>query len=516
MRAATGTALLAAILLPLVPGRAADPTADELIKAVERKLADVAEVSGQSIACVVVSRSDKYPKPAAPEHPGELGGFDPKEFVATDPTPARVALSKQLDLSDPQTIPSHGSAGGVVIDAGGLVLTTYAAIDGATKIYVHLPGRRGSYADIHAADSRSDLAVLRLLTPPAGLRAVPVGEVRYAGAGGRNNATVFPGKLVVLIAYPYSAKFEMQKPTAWLGSIGGARRIKPRLNETAQSSSWYGYGTVLEFNTLIQPRTGVSAGLVTNGGAVLNLDGELLGLTTTTAAAVGDVAGPVYVLPLEPNVGKIVAVLRRGEEVEYGFLGVRVDQRGGGDGFGIRLGGVTPGGPAEIAGVRDRDTILDINGVKVNAYEDLLLHAGTALAGSKLTLGVRSAGERETRTVTVVLGKFKNESPYLASKRPAAVFGLRVDYSSVLALTLGGGGVPPGVVVRELVPDSPAAIKFKALGDGTGRWVIVRVNGVPIGTPAEFYKAAEGKDTVRLALIDLTAPGQPEREVTLP
>ena len=81
---------------------------------------------------------------------------------------------------------------GVVIDPG-LILTPYHVIEGATKIYVHLPDRGGSYADIHAADSRSDLAVLKLITPPPGMVPIPFGEVRLRDQGNKP-VTITPGR----------------------------------------------------------------------------------------------------------------------------------------------------------------------------------------------------------------------------------------------------------------------------------------------------------------------------------
>lgn len=516
MRVAPGVVLLAALLVPVLPGPAADPTADDLLRAVEAKLRAVTEKTGGSIACVVVSRSDQYPKPMPQEHAGHLGGFDKAAFLQTDNSKSREALAKKLDLSDPETIPAHGWAGGVVIDAGGFVLTTYHAVEGATKVYVHLPGGRGSYADVHAADFRSDLAVLRLPAPPPGLKPVPLGEVRTGDPVVPVPGAVAPGKLLVMMAYPYSSGFKAQQATAWLGSVGAV--VRPKNDERqALSRSWYLYGTLLEFNTLFQPggkNGGVASNLVTNGAAVLGLDGELLGLTTTSAGIVGPLDGPVYVLPLDPNLRRIVDVLRRGEEVEYGLLGVIVSQDQGFGANALYLSGVTPRGPAAQAGITTDDAIVRINGYPVRRYADLLLYAGTAVAGSKLKVRVRSPQGTE-RDVTVTLAKFRNESPYLASVRPDPVFGLRVDYGSVLAQS--GGGLPRGVAVRELVPGSPAAEKFKALGDGgPGRWAVTRVNGADVATPADFYAAARGQPSVKLLLTDLADPNQPTREITLP
>src|SRR5262249_31895049 len=111
MHRVAGTAIPAAVLVALVPGRAADPTADELLQAVEQKLKTVTETAGPSVACVVVSRSDRYPKPANPEHAGQLGGFDPQGFARADPTPTPIELARKLHPSDPANNPHHRSGG---------------------------------------------------------------------------------------------------------------------------------------------------------------------------------------------------------------------------------------------------------------------------------------------------------------------------------------------------------------------------------------------------------------------
>jgi S1-C subfamily serine protease len=102
------------------------------------------------------------------------------------------------------------------------------------------------------------------------------------------------------------------------------------------------------------------------------------------------------------------------------------------------------------------------------------------------------------------------------------VFGLRVEYASILAQKLPmdvrplGSGVPTGVSVREIAPDSPAAAAFKKLGDRPERWLVTHVNGAAVGTPAEFYKAAKGQQSVKLTVLDPTEPNRKDREVTLP
>jgi len=510
MRVACGL-LLFSLWAPAA--RADEPTRRDLLEAVERQLKATAEAAGPSIACVVVSRSDRYPRPAKTEDtPGKLGGFDPKEFLKNDASAARATLAKSLDLSDPRAIPDHGYAGGVVIDASGLVLTPYHVTDGATKVYVFLPGGVGSYADILAADSRSDLAVLKLISPPAGLKAIRFADVRTAQQNGKK-PTVFPGKLVVLMALPYSSSFRLDTPAASLGGITSVRYRVPNLtgsDSAERQSSYYKHAPLLEHD--VRLNAGVS------GAALVNLDGELVGLTTAAAVVYNREVGPGYAIPADEYFRRVVDVLRRGEEVEYGFLGVRdpVETVGG-----ILIRNVMRQEPADNAGVRSGEIISHINDLPVKAYDDLLLHIGCALAESKVTLTVVSRlGER--RTVEATLAKFRSDRPFIASVRPAPVFGLSVEYSSVMTQRLAGNrtveenGVAPGVCVREVAPKSPAVERFKTLGDDPNRWLITKVDGTAVRTPSEFYKAASGREKVKLTLIDPTETKPREHELTLP
>jgi len=177
---------------------------------------------------------------------------------------------------------------------------------------------------------------------------------------------------------------------------------------------------------------------------------------------------------------------------------------------------VTDHSPAWQEGLRPNDTITHINGVPVFVYEDLLLHAGTSLAGTKIQLRVREL-DGKIKNPEVTLAKFKNESPYIASKRPEPVFGLRVDYGSTLPRSSpGGSSIPQGVAVREVIANSPAAAKFKTLGDNPNRFVVMAVNGKRTPTPAEFYKATRGQASVKLTILDVYDQNSKEDVITIP
>src|SRR5439155_21443126 len=139
-----------------------------------------------------------------PDNPGKLGGFELRF--------GNSAAEKEHDLANPANVPeSYGS--GVVIDDQGHVITAYHVIRDATKIYVRLPGGKGCYADIHAADARADLAVLQLI----GLRP---SKFLALGDGGKVKA----GQIVLSIANPFAAGFRDGQPSASWGIVSSLRR----------------------------------------------------------------------------------------------------------------------------------------------------------------------------------------------------------------------------------------------------------------------------------------------------
>jgi serine protease Do len=474
----------------VAPLLATEPTKQQLLAAIEQQLQATHEKVGPCVVCVVVSRSDRYPKPADRElRPGQLGRFDVTEFLKTHPNEKRLA--ETLDLSDPRSIADNSSACGIIIDSAGIILTPYHVVEGATKIYVHLTGGKGSYADIHAADARHDLATLKLIDPPAGLNAITWADVRLTRLQDQK-PSVFPGKLAIQVAHAYVSGFAIDKPSVALGSITNILDQPLETKERGRKLESYYY-----FGPLLQHDAKFTLGV--DGAALVNLDGELIGMTTSAAAITGE-RSALYAFPADACFRRVVEVLRRGEEVEYGALGVSLAT----DTTTVEVGLVTPHSAADLAGIRSGDVITHINGIPVRNYNDLLLHIGSALAGTEVIITV-AQGFR-SRKLPVVLGKLPHGQPTIASVRPNPVFGLRVDFGPTML----------GLSVRELVENSPAAIAFKKLTDRPETLLITRVNGQPVRTPREFYSATKGQESIKLTVLENDDPKRREREVVLP
>jgi serine protease Do len=152
-----------------------------------RKVIDTAE---PTVVALVVSHSPDYPAQSAAER---LGGILGEYFPRQQPAVLGRDARDPLDLSDVRNIPNHGYATGLIIDSAGLILTNYHAIQGARKIYVRWTQGDGRYANVHAYDARSDLAVLRMINPPARLPVVRVADVRSTDDLRGRKANVYRG-----------------------------------------------------------------------------------------------------------------------------------------------------------------------------------------------------------------------------------------------------------------------------------------------------------------------------------
>lgn len=494
-------------------GSAAEPDLRDTSRGLERQMRKLIDDAEPSIVAIVSSHR-KYPGTPS-KIPGQLGKYEPPARAVVGPWNPGSTVDSKLDLADAQNAADHTFGSGIVLDDG-LILTAYHLIDGATKVYVRGPNGRGSYANIHAADARCDLAVLKPIDPIPGLKPATFGNVRLPAEAGDARATVFRGMSVVALGNPLAVGFTDGQPSASMGIIANVRRhaAGPNREDLRNSRSLHHYGTLLQTDARIT--------IGGSGGGLFNLDGELIGMTSSVAAVAGVDTSGGFAIPFDRNYRRIVEVLKEGREVEYGFLGVAV---GPTDGTrfdrGLRLSSVTPGTPAFMAGLGGSDLLVSIDGVPIREQDDLFLHIGSALAGSKVRLAVIRDGK--PRDVEVVLAKAHHAMPSLATARATPAFGLHVDYSSVLFLKMQQAGdkrvsevgLPNGVMVKSLDDKSPAAVKFREIGAGPDRWMVTGVDEEPVSTPREFTAAIAGKKAVRLTLVDPVDPSRP-RTIDLP
>jgi serine protease Do len=495
VRVGLALTLLCVASLLLFGVRAQERQPMKEVEVIEEAMQRAIRETEPAIACILVSHSDAYRKifhdEPSPEYEGKLGGFSVSKPLPAAGKPIVPQDNRRLideffkyDLGNPNNVPeSYGS--GVVIDGDKLlVLTNYHVVRGATKVFVRLPGDKGSYADIYAADPLSDLAVLKLLNE----RIRPLKEIRWGDGG-----AVRKGQFILSVSNPFAAGFRDGSPSASWGIVSNIRQRAPRPvgDEDPRTPL-----PLAARATLLQTDAKLSLGC--SGGALLNLRGEMIGLTTSKAALTGSETAGGFALPIDANIKRIIDKLRQGMEVEYGFLGIQPGQsdpaaRKGG----VVISQVVPGSPANKAGLQPMEEILSINGTPVHDPEEVSTTIGLLLAGSEARVEVRD----RPKPVVVKLVKTSIPGKVIASNKAPLVRGFRVDYTSVLftrSPRTFGVDIQPGVYVRDIQSGSRAEAAGLRLND-----IITEVNGQEVDTPTEFYKEVQKAATTAPLVLTL-------------
>jgi serine protease Do len=306
----------------------------------------------------------------------------------------------------------------------------------------------------------------------------------------------------------FAPGFRDANPHAAWGIISNLHQKLPQNSSTREQDNW----TVNQLGTFIQIDRSLPIG--SSGGALLNLEGQMVGIITSAGGISGEPGGALAV-PLDSAMRRIIAVLEKGEEVEYGFLGIQFRRQNGFGpqnnfrGAGVQFGDVVANSPAKKAGLEPGDSILAVDDFPVSQNDDLRFAIGRSLAGTTVKLKVRRAlGQTETIPVTVV--KSTVTEGFIASVKNPFAHGVRVDYTSTVTQRgFTSAEIPRGVVVREVQKGSQA--ESARLQDAT----IIRVDDQEVRTPAEFYEKMDKKGPVKLTLSAVDDDNNRPQEVTL-
>ena len=153
-----------------------------------------------------------------------------------------------------------------------------------------------------------------------------------------------------------------------------------------------------------------------SGGAVINLKGELVGLTTTAESPAGFDSQAGYAIPMDRLVRRVVETLKEGKEVEYGLLGIKSPDRSN------RVSEVTRHSPADMGNVQVNDEIIAVNGEPVTDFDSLILAVNAHAAGEMIRLKILRFDDVIERTL--VLSKYPVDGEVIFTNRPQSWRGL--------------------------------------------------------------------------------------------
>jgi serine protease Do len=306
------------------------------------------------------------------------------------------------------------------------------------------------------------------------------------------------GQIVVSLGNPYAIARDGQTSAAW-GIVANLGRKAPAMPSESDPS---GRPTLHHYGTLIQ--TDAKLNLGTSGGPLLNLKGEMVGLSIAMAVAAGYEAAGGYAIPVDATFRRAVETLKQGREVEYGFLGIQPTNLQSKEVLaglhGMRVSQVLPGTPAARYGLKSGDIVTAVDNTPLYDADGLVLNVGKLPSEAVTRLSVLRNGAPQT--VQVTLTKYAVHGKKIVTTMDPAWRGLRVDYPTAVADAEGhsrGGASFSGdsVIVTEVAEGSPAA----AAGLRHGM-LITHVDSAPIRTPKEFASAVarDNGGPVRLRL----------------
>ena len=383
---------------------------------------------------------------------------------------------RRTRLAEPSNLISFDFGSGVVIGDRGQILTMYHVVKGARELRVRAADRQEFDAEIIAADPRSDLAVIAP-TENDGAEQPRLKPLAIGDAGKMRK-----GAFLIAMGNSFNAARD-GKPSASWGILSNiARKIEMDLDENLNMRPRQ--VRLLNYPTLLQLDSKLNLGM--SGGAVINLKGELVGLTTMASSPAGFDAMAGYAIPMDKLGRRAVETLKEGKEIEYGLLGVKADAN-----FTNRIGEVALDSPAAQGQLQAGDEIIAVNDTPAFDFDTLVLAVNVYSAGDTVRLKIRRGDETIERSV--VLAKVPIDGETIATNRPKPWRGLRVDYTSALIQpTFGPNVIDPalmGVVVAEVEEGSPAA----AAGIKKGQ-LIRKVGTKGLRSPRDFHEAVAALD----------------------
>jgi serine protease Do len=391
-------------------------------------------------------------------------------------------------IPEPSNFISFDFGSGVVIGDHGQILTMYHVVKGARELMVRAADRQAFYAEIIAADPRSDLAVIAPIEND-GAEAPKLKPLLIGDAG-----KLRKGAFLISLGNSFNAARD-GKPSASWGILSNiARKLEIDLEENMSVRPKP--VRLLNYPTLLQLDSKLNLGM--SGGAVINLKGELVGLTTMASSPAGFDAMAGYAIPMDKLGRRAVETLKEGKEIEYGLLGVKADA-----GFSNRISEVTVNSPAAQGQLQAGDEIIAVNDTPAVDFDTLVLAVNAYSAGDTVRLKIRRGDETIERSV--VLAKVAVDGGMIATNRPKPWRGLRVDYTSALVQPTFSNMIDPalmGVVVAEVEEGSPAA----AAGIKKGQ-LIRKLGDKTLHSPRDFHEAVaalEGPVTLQTDLGPVT------------
>jgi serine protease Do len=375
----------------------------------------------------------------------------------------------------------QGAGSGFVIDPRGYILTNNHVVEGAFNIRVRFADGRALEAEVLGRDPLTDIALIKLKSPPANLPVLKLGD----------SDAVKVGDWVVAIGNPFG-----------LASSVSAGILSAKAREIGATT----YDDFLQTDAAINPGN--------SGGPLFNLRGEVIGMNT---AIVSGGAGIGFAVP--SNLAKaIIPQLEKNGSVTRGYIGVKLQPLtpelakalNVPSESGALINEVTKGSPGEKAGLKSDDVVVTLDGKKIESSSALSRAVALRNPGSTVNLGIYRGGKQQEVKVQLtsrdpsidkVAGVMPNRSQKDETNKR---IGLTIQ--SIDPRTAEANGLPiRGAVITDVQPGSPASEAQLAPG-----MVILEAGGKKIASADDFSRILKDAKPGSTVLLRVRLPTREE------
>jgi serine protease Do len=369
----------------------------------------------------------------------------------------------------PQEYRQNALGTGFIIDKEGFILTNNHVVEQTEELKVRLSDENEYKAQIIGRDPKTDLALIKINSDKP-LAPLTLGD----------SDSLEVGEWVVAIGNPFG-----------LGNTVTAGIVSAKYRQIGGGP----------YDNFIQTDASINPG--NSGGPLLNLHGEVIGVNSAIFSQSGGNIGIGFAIPV--NMAKQLLPQLREGKVRRSWLGVMIQditpelnaKLGLGIDEGALVSDVVGGGPAEKAGIKRGDVIVQFDGKPIRSSHDLPFVVASTPIGK--TVGVEVMRDSQRMNLQVKTEELKEEAEATPSQEAPPKLGIQVQEITPEMAKNYGLSRTSGVIILKVAPGSPAEEAGLAPGD-----IIVEIDKNPVGNLEIFNRLLAGVkqgDTI-LFLID--------------
>ncbi len=327
-----------------------------------------------------------------------------------------------------------GTGSGVIISPDGYIVTNNHVIENANELTVTLNNNKTYEAELIGTDPKTDIALIRIKASDIEFPYVPFAD---------SNAVKI-GEWVLAVGNPFNLT-----STVTAGIVSAKARDLAGDRDT---------------QSFIQTDAAVNRG--NSGGALVNTNGELIGINTAITSETGSYVGYSFAVPSN-NARKVIEDIMEFGDVQQGILGISALNnadaiaRGANIAQGVHVANVEKGSGADKGGIKSGDIIQNIDGIKIGKFSDLVGYLGSKRPNDVVDVQILRDGNQKNIPVTLI----KLETLEIPD--------IGIEVKNVSKSILEQRGIEYGVEISRAMTE--ATKRYKIEGD-----IIISIDDIPI------------------------------------